>query len=236
MSGISAEDFVGYWQSEGERYARNGDYEWMAGLLNAQRVLEIGCGVGFGTAALLRRGLAVLALDTLPECLAATAERVRDFSTAEFSLLRADLVTLNDADHAAIAAFAPDAVVCWLMGAPSDMTGATHSDAGQAVADYRERLQRLVAELAASLPTVKTLHYVDRTAIPWAAKDIGRDTLVRYHVSNTLIDLPFLVERRHALFRKLDGNTLDLAEIRRAHPMLKSVTPTLASLMAERKF
>ena len=51
-------------------------YEWMAALVRGRRVLEIGCGPGFGTAALAARGLAVLALDTLPDCLAATAARL----------------------------------------------------------------------------------------------------------------------------------------------------------------
>jgi hypothetical protein len=53
-------------------------------------------------------------------------------------------------------------------------------------------VHRKVAELACELPPVKTLHFVDRTAIPWQAKDIGRDTLVRYHAGKTLLDLPFM--------------------------------------------
>ena len=68
MSGATVSDFVDYWRNEGEAYARRGDYAWMAGLVPGRRVLEIGCGLGFGTAALVARGLAVLALDTLPEC------------------------------------------------------------------------------------------------------------------------------------------------------------------------
>ena len=50
----------------------------MAGLVPGRRVLEIGCGLGFGTAALAARGLEVLAIDSLPECLAATRERLGD--------------------------------------------------------------------------------------------------------------------------------------------------------------
>ena len=235
MSGAQVADFIDYWQHEGEAYARRGDYEWMAAQVPGQRVLEIGCGVGFGTAALSARGLAVLAIDSLAECLQATGQRVAGMlPVPEF--LQIDIVTLNDEDHAKLRAFAPDCVVCWLMGAPADQTGASRSDAGQAVAAYRERLHRLVAEIAASLESVRSLHYVDRTAIPWQAKDIGRDTLVRYHAGKTLLDLPFLAERRNALYRKLEGNVVDLGEVRRSHPSLKSVVPTLASLLAERKF
>ena len=232
MSGVTVADFIGYWEVEGQGYVRRGDYEWMASLVPGRRVLEIGCGVGFATEALLNRGLTVLAVDTLIECLAATQARVQ---SKPLAVLHAEVTALSAEQRARIEEFAPDTVVCWLMGAPAETTGATPTDAGQAVAAYREKIHRAVAELAASLPSVQTLHYVDRTAIPWQAKDIGRDTLVRYHSGKTLLDLPFTAERRNALYRKLEDNVVDMAQIRKSHPSLKSVVPTLASLLAERK-
>lgn len=235
MSGATVEDFIGYWLKEGEAYARRGDYEWMASLVKGSRVLEIGCGVGFGTQALAARGLTVLAIDSLDACFEATRQQLAGRPDAAVSYLKADVTSLGDDTRRAVEEFSPDAVVCWLMGAPAETTGATKSDAGQAVAAYREKIHRAVAELAASLPSVQVLHFVDRTAIPWQAKDIGRDTLVRYHAGKTLLDLPFNVERRNALYRKLEDNVIDLAEIRKSHPSLKSVVPTLASLVAERK-
>lgn len=235
MNGVAIADFIAYWLKEGETYARRGDYAWMAGLTPGRRVLEIGCGVGFGSEALLQRGLSVLALDALPECLATTRQRVSGLAGGEIAFLQTDLETLDDATHAEIAAFAPETVVCWLMGAPADRTGAGDNSDGKAVAAYRERMQRIVAQLAASLPSVRALHLVDRTAIPWQAKDIGRDTLVRYHASKSLLDLPFVAQRQNALYRKLDGENIDLGELRNRHPALKGVVPTLASLIAERK-
>ena len=232
MSGATLEEFLEYWRAEGEHYARRGDYDWMASLLKGRRVLEVGCGLGFATQALLKRGCEVLAIDTLPPCLAATRERAGDMG---LQTLQADVAELSADAEAQIAAFAPDSVVCWLMGAPADVTGASATDRGQAVSAYRERIQRQVAELAARLPSVKTLHYVDRTAIPWQAKDIGRDTLVHYHVSKILHDLPFATDRRQALYRKLEENVVELSRVRQSHPALRSVVPTLASLIAERK-
>lgn len=233
MSGQTVAKFMAYWEAEGQAYVRRGDYDWMAGLIPGKRVLEIGCGVGYSTAALLARGLAVMAIDSLPECLQATRERA---ANERLALLQADLAALENAQKSAIAAFQPDTVVCWLMGAPADVTGATPTDAGQqAVAAYREKMHRLVAELAASLPTVGHLHLVDRTAISWQAKDIGRDTLARYHNEKTLSDLPFVGDRRHALYRKIEDGIAPLAQLRKSHPALKGVVPTLASLLAERK-
>ncbi len=232
MSGTTVTEFIGYWETEGQAYVRRGDYDWMAALVPGQRVLEIGCGVGFATQALARRGLTVLSIDSLGECLELTRQRVEG---ADVTLLLADLTALTDAQRAAIEAFAPDTVVCWLMGAPAETTGALPTDAGRAVIAYREKLHRLVAELAAGLPTVQALHFVDRTVIPWQAKDIGRDTLVNYHGGKTLLDLPFVAVRANALYRKLGDDTVNNAPNRKMHPSLKGVVPTLASLLAERK-
>ena len=233
MSGATVDEFLAYWRHEGDLYSRRGDYEWMAGLLPGARVLEIGCGLGFGTAALVARGAAVLAVDSLPECLDATRLTLEARGASAQDLL-AGITALDDVQAAKIAAFEPDAVACWLMGAPANVTGAGSADGGKAVAAYRESVHRAVAELATRLPSVRRLHFVDRTAIPWQAKDIGRDTLVAYHAEKTLAGLPFAARRQDALYRRLEADSFDLAQMRRAHPSLKGVTPVLASLLAER--
>ena len=232
MSGANTADFIGYWEAEGLHYVRRGDYDWMAAQVPGQRILEIGCGVGYATQALLQRGLTVLAIDALPACLAVTRARCTD---GNLSLLEADVLTLQPEAMLQIEAFAPDVVVCWLMGAPADVTGARMGDSGQAVVTYREKTHRAVAALAASLPSVQALHLVDRTVIPWQAKDIGRDTLVAYHQGKTLLDLPFLAQRTHALYRKLEDNAVNLAQMRRINPSMKGIVPTLASLLAIRR-
>ncbi|MDR2839411.1 MAG: class I SAM-dependent methyltransferase [Azonexus sp.] len=229
-------DFLDYWQDEGERYARHGDYAWMADLASSvtpgRRILEIGCGPGFSTAALVERGLSVLVVDALPECLAATQKRI---GNAELATLAADIAALTDEQRGQIAAFAPQTVVCWLMGAPAEITEGSAADAGQAVVAYREKTHRAVAEFAASLPGVGALHLVDRTAIAWQAKDIGRDTLVRYHLGKTLRDLPFAATREQALFRKLAADPATLQAAARAlPPAFKNAIPALASLIAKR--
>lgn len=229
------EEFIAYWQAEGARYARAGDYDWMAGQIPGKRVLEIGCGVGFGSAALAGRGLEVLALDRLDACLAVARARLAGRDAVRF--LQADLENLETAAHAEIAAFQPDSIACWLMGAPSDAEYPDRETAAQAVAAFRERMHRRVAELAASLPEVRYVHLVDRTAIPWQAKDLGRDVLVRYHLNSTFAGLPFTAERRDALYRKLadDSDPAQFSKLRQADPRLRQVVPTLASLVARRQ-
>lgn len=235
MSGVNVSDFIVYWEQEGAQYAQRGDYAWMAeqlmtGTQQSLRVLEIGCGVGFGTQALLAAGHTVLAVDVLPECLAATQQRN---SGDGLSVLALDLEAVTEDAETMISAFKPDAVVCWLMGAPQDMTGAVQGDAGQAVAAYRERMHRKVAELSTA-SSASVLHLVDRTVIPWQAKDLARDTLVRYHLNKTVVDLPWQAVRSDAMYRKMAVPDADLAPLRKSHPALKSAVATLASLRLRR--
>lgn len=232
MSGATVAEFIGYWEAEGQTYVRRGDYDWMAAQVPGQRVLEIGCGVGFATQAIAARGLNVLAVDSLAECLAASGARVSGEAVA---FLEAEVTALTPEQRGRIEDFAPDTVVCWLMGAPAEITGATATDGGRSVVAYREKIHRAVAELAVGLPSVKFVHFVDRTAIPWQAKDVGRDTLVSYHAGKTLHDLPLTAERRNALYRKLDDQIAGMTKIRNSNPALRGVVPTLASLLAERK-
>jgi SAM-dependent methyltransferase len=237
--------FLDYWETEGAAYARAGDYIWMVTQVpEAERVLEIGCGAGFGTLALLQRGFSVLAVDMLDACLAVTRDRIATVDqVGEVAFLQTDITQPNAAARQAIADFSPQVALCWLMGAPQEITGVTGKttdrEATEAVAAYRERTHRQVAELAAYLPDVIALHLVDRTAIPWQAKDLGRDTLARYHLSKTFADLPFDATRQDALYRKLTGRPEEASrlqrELRHAHPALKSVTPVLASLVAWRR-
>ncbi len=233
MTAYDLPAFLAYWQREGERYSRHGDYAWMAGLVSGERVLEIGCGAGFGTVALAARGVEVLALDLLAPCIALTAERTA--GTGSVRLLQADLTTLDEEAINAINAFRPDAVVCWLMGAPEEVSGVPANRGGAGVAAYRERLHRLVATLACDWPGVRQIHFVDRTAIAWQAKDIGREALVRYHLATTLKDLPFSAVVRNACYRKLDATAAELAQLQRLFPGARGVVPVLASMIVERK-
>jgi SAM-dependent methyltransferase len=234
VSGFATPDFLAYWQAEGDALARHGDYDWMAAQVPGRRVVEIGCGPGFGTQALLGRGFDVLVVDSITDCLATARERTGG-ADGRVTFVDGDVTALGSEARAAIAAFCADTVVCWLMGAPAELTGASGSAGDRAVAAYRERVHRAVAELATELAGVAALHIVDRTVIAWQAKDVGRDVLVRYHGGTTLAGLPFAAARAGALYRKLDGSGPRVAQSAAVSASIRGVVPVLASLLAERK-
>ena len=102
MSGATVAEFIGYWEDEGQAYVRRGDYAWMASLVPGLRILEIGCGVGFSTQALARRGLKILSIDSLEDCLEMTRQRIAD---QDVTLMRAEIAALSTDQRAAIEAF-----------------------------------------------------------------------------------------------------------------------------------
>ena len=222
------------WQHEAEKHDRAGDYAWMAERLVPGRVLEIGCGVGFGSRALQRRGCAVLALEPESDCIAIAASRCSEDRAAgdgvAANFLQSDVGRMGAEQRAAVEAFAPEWVVCWLMGAADEALDRSLPPA-QAVQKYREAVHRQVAELAAGLPSVRGVHLVDRTAFPWKIKDTARETLVVYHQATTFAGLPFALDLKDAVYRKLDDRQWPAPAAQRHSA---GVVPVLGSLIARR--
>jgi SAM-dependent methyltransferase len=140
------QDYASAWQITSGFFDTEGHYDWMAGqLAGCERVLEIGCGSGYSSAALCRAGHMLVALDENPECVRRTAARLREggfvaqevtrgrvvarqngyainYAKLPHTLPRTGLVLEADAMHDtrlhAWLEAGPrfDAVACWLIG------------------------------------------------------------------------------------------------------------------------
>lgn len=231
MTGTAVAEEIVRWLAEGERHARAGDYAWMAGLVPAGPVLEVGCGGGYSTEALIAAGHPVMVVEPDAACRELARERLQDAMPPVLAATVAE--ALEPARLAELERFAPLTVVCWLMGGnDADVAaagpGAPH---GKAVQAFREGVHRQVCELAARLPSVRQIHLVDRTAFPWKIKDTARDTLVLYHSATTFAGLPFTLAKTDTLYRKLDATAWPDAGQR---GRVAGIVPVLGSLIARR--
>lgn len=219
------------WFAEAETHAGSGDYAWLAERLPGRRVLEVGCGAGFGSEAILAQGAALLVIEPLAACRAALDARLAASGKAGAATVLAGSVgALDQAALDTVRDFSPDCVICWLAGGSANQlatSGAT--SAADPVKAFRESLHRQVALLADSLPGAAAVQLADRTAFPWQIKDTARDTLVGYHRASTFAELPFACDRSDALFRKLEVGRWSRELQRRG-----GMTPVLGSLVARK--
>lgn len=206
-SSIDTAPVFARWQREAEKHWQSGDYAWMAGLVGVGRVLEIGSGAGFSTLSLVRRGCSVMTIEPDVECRAMTETRIRtelsEAGDSPVKLIAAEVGVLSTAQVDEILGFAPETLVCWLMGAKDEALDKSLPEV-QRVPKHREFVHRQVAELAARLPSVQVVQLVDRTAFPWKIKDSARETMAGYHAATSFSRLPFVVSASDAIFRKLD--------------------------------
>ncbi len=188
------------WQTEADALERAGIYDWLAGRVQGLRVLEIGCGFGHSTASLVRAGKTVFALDNRMDCLEAARQRTADATYGMADVHHYDDRLLDD-----VRSFAPEAVVCWIAGAPAE---ALPKDVPPtyAVMQFRLMLQQAVVELASCIDSVRTIHLADRTAFPWKMKDAGRQTMTRLITTAVILDRPYALAESDVQYRKISDS------------------------------
>lgn len=218
------------WRAESEDLERLGVYDWLTHRVDSDRVLEIGCGFGVSTAALVRGGKRVFALDSRMDCLEAT-QRVAPQAT----LGVADVHHYDERLVADLQAFCPQAVVCWLAGAPASALP-RDVPAQYAVMQYRLQLQQAVMQLATRLPTVRTVHLADRTAFPWKMKDAGRKTMAGIITAAVIGEAPFTLSEADVQYRKIE---LTAHAAQRAKPLadrgLANLVPVIGEATIKRR-
>gem|GEM_PF-712456 len=217
------EETLARWLSESTDLDKQGAYDWLCKRLNAGRVLEIGCGFGHSTAALNRHGKVVFSLDNRMDCLEAAREKVPE---ATFGL--ADIGRVNEFLIQDLIEFAPEAMVVWIGGAPADSLP-KNIPPQYAVTHYRLSFQHAAVSLAGQVESIRTVHLADRTAFPWAMKDMGRKTMAQLITNSVIGNSPFRVDQSNVQFRKLS-----LPDTINHHAMLGGIVPVLGEATLER--
>ncbi len=105
------------WNSSAEFFYKNKDYYWMVDhLCDYHTILEIGCGTGYGTLAMVEKGHKVIAIDNNPECIAKAKELIdKNGYSNDVEFILYDVLnpqTLEDIGTR----FSCDAICCWNPG------------------------------------------------------------------------------------------------------------------------
>jgi len=167
------------WRAQAASLDGVGAYSWMASrLYGATRVLEVGCGWGNGTLAMVVEGMKVIAVENDPNAVDATLSMLRSHGvraevamslgdgldrSADVVIVNADFFHLLRGD---VSFSALDAIVCWNAGTEVIAFGRRTDFAGEAEAASRrvEPLQRAAFGVAARMASGTTVHVVDRVS------------------------------------------------------------------------
>lgn len=105
------------WNSSAEFFYKNKDYYWMVDhLCDYHTILEIGCGTGYSTLAMVEKGHKVIAIDNNPECIAKAKELIdKNGYSNDVEFILYDVLnpqTLEDIGTR----FSCDVICCWNPG------------------------------------------------------------------------------------------------------------------------
>jgi SAM-dependent methyltransferase len=216
-------DTLARWSTEAVDLEKQGAYDWLCSRVSADRVLEIGCGFGHSTVALAKHGKFLFALDNRMDCLEATRARVPDATYGLADIRQIPEVLIQDLNE-----FAPQAMVLWIGGAPAE---ALPRDIPEqyAVMQYRLGFQQTAVASAGQIDSIRNVHLADRTALPWAMKDAGRQTMMQLIKTSVIGNAPFDISMPNVQFRKL---SLPASSARHALPA--NMVPVLGEATLER--
>jgi hypothetical protein len=191
------------WQESAEAFFSASHYNWMSEQLgDAKRVIEVGCGSGASTEALVRTGRQVLVIESNQHCAEIADGRLSSKGIAA-ELISADRLTnLLSWDEAGVKLLVEDvlsteleqrlphgwfdAIVCWMTGSNPEHIGIAIGKPymqfdGSEMPMYRSKVQERCYELGLlAMKSGGIVHVVDRAAIrSWADKDQMRLELAK---------------------------------------------------------
>lgn len=222
---MTERQYADEWSRSADAFFSAGHYKWMCDQLgSANRVIEVGCGSGASTEALLALDRQVLAIESNSHCGDRTIERLRakgisadpvsidqlagltSWTATGVKVLVADALSPAIDEHLPANWF--DAVACWMTGSnPEHISSVlgkpyTHFD-GSEMSAFRLKVQQRCYNLGLRfLHDQGVVHVVDRAAIrSWADKDQMRKILA--DTFSTITEPHYTLTKTDCLLRKL---------------------------------
>lgn len=168
---MDAETYAKYWSDEARCFDQQNLYAELAKITPSERVIEIGCGNGFGTRQ-LASDREVLILDNNHFLLQKAKENNLNNPNVQF--MEADIFALTPDQITRILDFSPLGIVAWLMGADPD-TVESRTPKNTTLSErpklYREAVEDLLVLEPLCTSGIKWIHLANRVGIAANASD-----------------------------------------------------------------
>ena len=114
----NTKNYANQWDISAQFFYEKGYYSWMAQRINKfQTVVEVGCGTGYSTLALVENGHKVIAIDKNRDCIAKAKQLLLNRGIAEDSVIFIEGDIAEDSFRSRITStFEFDVVLCWNVG------------------------------------------------------------------------------------------------------------------------
>lgn len=112
------QEYADQWNVSAKHFYDKGYYSWMAQALDGlHTVVELGCGTGYSTLALVEKRHKVIAIDKNPDCIKKAKELLSDRGISDDSVIFIEGDIAEDSfKNRIISTFEFDAVICWNVG------------------------------------------------------------------------------------------------------------------------
>lgn len=251
---MTSDEYADQWRAESHALNARGDYGWMAAEAGQElTVLEVGCGVGHGTAALIGRGSAVVVIEQNERLAALALDHLSRMGIPIVRIDKGDAIERPRPGTVAFLAesiFEPslverlpplDVIACWLIGAEprviGDALGRDLDDiTGSDLTTYRWAVHSQCYDIGRKvLIHSGMVHLVDRCLIAgWNSKDARRMEHAEEHRARAGDGFAF--SAKNVFLRRIPGdfNASAIRYVFDRAPVDQVLTPVLASLRAIR--
>jgi 5-methylcytosine-specific restriction protein A len=237
MYATDAKAYADHWEKESEQFDSKRVYAWLSAIAPTGKVLEVGVGVGRGTAA-LAAGRQVLGVDCNEHLVSKARERFAA-GGIDSSIVMMDLLAPTSAGIEAIKAFAPEGIVAWLLGSSGqDLLKYVSDDVpiNDKGKNYREQLEDAIMSNDICQASVQWVHFALRSHMLAEASDDeakqaqgeNYDEYVFHPKGFEVVDVQLLRwDRSGSDFSYTTAHGLNLAP--------GTLVPTIISVLARRK-
>lgn len=112
------DEYAEQWNVSSKYFYDNGYYAWMAKkLVNYNAILEVGCGTGYSTLALIEQGYKVIAIDKNLSCITKAKELLDRSNVKDNQVIFVEGdITDEQLRRTLLSSYAFDVIICWNVG------------------------------------------------------------------------------------------------------------------------